>query len=353
MSNWNGVRVLVTGHTGFKGSWLCSRLLAAGARVTGFALPPSTDPSLFDLLGLARDVDSIVGDVRDAAAVAAAVRRADPQVVFHLAAQAIVLTSIDDPVTTFGTNVMGTVHVLDALRHAPSLEAVVVVTSDKCYANDDPERACAEDDALGGKEPYSASKACSELVTASYRHSFFAPRGTPVASARAGNVIGGGDWSRGRIVPDIARAVADGREPVLRYPGAIRPWQHVLDAISGYVVLAEFMRAGADVSRAWNFGPDETSIRTAAEVATRFLTLWGKAPDFRIDTSGSEHEALSLRLDSARSKRALGWVPTLPFDDAVDWTAAWYRAWHDGDDLRAMTAQQLERHATLMLSETR
>jgi CDP-glucose 4,6-dehydratase len=346
MNDWHGARVLVTGHTGFKGSWLCEWLLAAGAHVTGFALPPSTDPNLFSVLGLADRVDSRTGDIRDASAVDAVVRDAQPHVVFHLAAQALVLQSIIDPVSTFATNVMGTAHVLDAVRRTPCVEAVVVVTSDKCYENVGWEWPYRENDAMGGKDPYSSSKGCAELVTSAFRRTYFTS-GARVASARAGNVIGGGDWSRDRIIPDIARALHADAEPVLRFPNAIRPWQHVLDAIAGYTLLAERLRAGDDVAAGWNFGPDESSVCTAAEVAERFMTAWGRRPSYRIDTAGAEFEALSLRLDSSLARRVLRWSSALTLEDAIEWTASWYRDWHDGGDLRALTATQLQRYMHL------
>jgi CDP-glucose 4,6-dehydratase len=346
VSGWHGARVLVTGHTGFKGSWLCEWLLAHGATVTGFALEPATNPNLFSLLGLAERVDSIVGDVRDAAAVDAAVRHAKPDIVFHLAAQAIVLQSIVDPISTFATNVMGTAHLLDAVRRSEGIEAVVIVTSDKCYENVGWEWPYRENDPMGGKDPYSSSKGCAELVTSAFRRTYFAG-GTRIGSARAGNVIGGGDWSRDRIIPDISRALSAGTEPVLRFPNAVRPWQHVLDAISGYTLLAERLREREDAAAGWNFGPDESSVCTAAEVAERFMTAWGRRPSYRVDAAGAEYEALSLRLDSSMARRILGWKSALTLDDAIDWTAAWYREAHDDGDVRELTAQQLQRYLQL------
>jgi CDP-glucose 4,6-dehydratase len=346
MYDWHGTRVLVTGHTGFKGSWLCEWLLAAGAQVTGFALEPSTEPNLFTVLGLGARMESVIGDIRDPAAVDAVLRRAEPTIVFHLAAQALVLTAIVDPIATFATNVMGTAHLLDAVRRAPSVEAVVVVTSDKCYENVGWEWPYRENDPMGGKDPYSSSKGCAELVTSAFRRTYF-NTGARVASARAGNVIGGGDWSRDRIIPDIARALSGDRDPVLRFPNAVRPWQHVLDAVAGYTLLAERLMEGEDVTTGWNFGPDESSACTAAEVAERFMTAWGRRPSYRIETAGAEHEAQFLRLDSSLARGILGWSSQLALDDAIQWTATWYREWHDGGDLRALTSSQLARYAAL------
>jgi CDP-glucose 4,6-dehydratase len=346
MQDWRGTRVLVTGHTGFKGSWLCEWLLAAGAEVSGFALEPATEPNLVSILGLRERTASFIGDVRDPEAVNDVLSRTQPEVVFHLAAQALVLASIAEPVETFATNVMGTVHVLDAVRRTPSVEAIVVVTSDKCYENSGSERPYRESDPMGGKDPYSSSKGCTELATTAFRRTYFTT-GTHVATARAGNVIGGGDWSTDRIVPDIARALAAGQEPVLRFPKAVRPWQHVLDAIAGYVLLAEGLRERDDLSTAWNFGPDESSIRTVAEVTEGFMTAWGVQPVYRVETPGAEFEARMLRLDSSFARGTLGWSPALPFDEAIAWTARWYRAWNDGGDLKALTAEQLRGYREL------
>jgi CDP-glucose 4,6-dehydratase len=346
MHDWRGRRVLVTGHTGFKGSWLCEWLLAAGAEVTGFALAADSEPNLFSILALAGRMDSVIGDVRDPAAVDAVLRRAKPDIVFHLAAQALVLASIVDPIATYATNIMGTAHVLDAVRRTPSVEIVVVVTSDKCYENVGLERPYRESDPMGGKDPYSSSKGCAELVTSAFRRTYFAT-GPRVASARAGNVIGGGDWSQDRIIPDLARALSAGKDPVLRSPNAVRPWQHVLDAIAGYVLLAERLREREDLASGWNFGPDESSMRTAGEVADGFMTAWGRRASYRIETASAEHDALLLLLDSSKARKILGWTPALSFEEAIEWTATWYREWHAGGDLRTLTAMQLQRYSQL------
>jgi CDP-glucose 4,6-dehydratase len=335
--------VAVTGHTGFKGAWLCEWLLRAGARVSGLALPPETSPSLFTLLRLGDRMASTFGDVRDAATVDAWLTAQRPSVVFHLAAQPLVLQSVADPVGTYATNVMGTVHVLDALRRTSSVTAAVVVTSDKCYENAGWDWPYRESDPMGGKDPYSSSKGAAELVVSAYRRTYF-ESGPAVASARAGNVIGGGDWSTDRIVPDIVRALEAGREPVLRFPRAVRPWQHVLDALAGYIRLAERLQSDRDAATGWNFGPAESSVRTVADLTEGFLAAWGTGGRHAYDPAGAKHDAASLRLDSSRARLHLGWQPKLDFDQAVAWTAEWYRGWHAGHDVAALAAGQLDRY---------
>jgi CDP-glucose 4,6-dehydratase len=342
VSLWRDVPVAVTGHTGFKGAWLCEWLLRAGARVNGLALPPETEPNLFELLRLGERMTSTFGDIRDRATVDAWMRAAEPVVVFHLAAQPIVLLSVEDPIGTYATNVMGTAHVLDAMRRVPTAAAAVIVTSDKCYENGGWDWPYRENDPMGGKDPYSSSKGCAELVAAAYRRTYFAT-GVAVATARAGNVIGGGDWSRDRIVPDIVRALVAGREPVLRFPGAIRPWQHVLDALAGYVRLAERLQTNRALAAGWNFGPAESSVRTVAELTDAFLAAWGAQRRHALDAAGAEHDAAALRLDSSRARLRLDWQPQLAFDEAVAWSAEWYRDWHAGHAPAAITQAQLER----------
>jgi CDP-glucose 4,6-dehydratase len=336
-TTWRGRRVFVTGHTGFKGSWLCASLVAAGARVSGFALAPETHPNMYDLAEFDREVDSTIGDVRNADDVAAAMVRAQPDVVFHLAAQPIVRVALADPVGTYATNIMGTVHVLDAVRTAPTVAAVVVVTSDKCYENTGRREPYDENDTLGGADPYSSSKGAAELVAAAYRRTYFAG-GPALATARAGNVIGGGDWSRDRLVPDIVRALVADRDPQLRYPGAMRPWQHVLDAIAGYELLAEHLLAeGSHFARSWNFGPAPYSECTVVDLAELFLAAWGTRHRPVIVSQTAPHEEAILRLDSDRARSELGWLPAHDLMSAVHATARWYRAWHDGDDVRERT----------------
>jgi len=336
---WRGRRVLLTGHTGFKGGWLALWLHEHGARVTGLALPVATDPSVFEQLAIGRRVDSRIGDVRDPATVAAAFAAARPEIVFHLAAQPIVRASYDDPLGTYTTNVVGSLNVLEAARRA-GVGAVVMVTTDKVYRNDGAGRAFREDDPLGGIDAYSASKACAELVTASYRAAF----GVPVVAARAGNVIGGGDRSADRIVPDIVRAWERGEPVVLRNPTAVRPWQHVADALSGYVLIAERLLDGTGVaSGAYNFGPPPGDRRSVADLARALIDGLGGGVGIEIvPRADGKEEAPTLALDPALAERELGWRQRYDVAAAAAATAAWYRAAGGGrDDLTALTLEQL------------
>lgn len=328
--SYAGRSVFVTGHTGFKGAWLSEWLGTMGAEVTGYALDPPTQPNLFEALDLGSRVRHVVADVRDRERLAAEVRAAQPSVIFHLAAQAIVRRAYAEPRETFETNIMGTVNVLEAARACPSVRAVVIVTSDKCYQNHETDQAFRETDAMGGRDPYSASKGCAELVTAAYRESFFAD-GAAVASARAGNVIGGGDWAEDRIIPDSARALAAGEPVVVRNPDAIRPWQHVLEPLSGYLRLgALLLRDGRRYEGAWNFGPaDQGDDRPVRWVVERFLADWGSGSwTTPPDTGRQPHEAHRLRLDSSRARDQLGWAPVWDAQTAVRRTATWYREYY-------------------------
>jgi CDP-glucose 4,6-dehydratase len=337
---WRGKRVLVTGHTGFKGAWLALALERLGAEVTGFALPPAGAPNLFTLAGLARSLRHVEGDLRSLAAVDAAM--AGAEVVLHLAAQSLVRYSYREPVETFATNLMGTVHVLDAARRAESVRAVIVVTTDKCYENREWPWGYRETDALGGHDPYAASKACAELATAAFRRSFFASRPL-VATARAGNVIGGGDWAEDRLVPDLVRAAQAGVTARLRHPSAVRPWQHVLDPLAGYLLLAELLcTRGAAIADAWNFGPADDDAIPAGALADRFCARWGGGARWAHDGSPQPHEAATLRLDCAKARGALGWRPRLALVDALDWTCDWYRAVASGADARTQTLAQID-----------
>jgi CDP-glucose 4,6-dehydratase len=336
---WRGRRVLLTGHTGFKGGWLALWLHEHGARVTGLALPVSTDPSVFDRLAIGRRIDSRIGDVRDPDAVAAAFAASQPELVFHLAAQPIVRTSYDDPVGTYTTNVVGSLNVLEAARRA-GVGGVVMVTTDKVYRNDGAGRAFREDDPLGGVDPYSSSKACAELVTASYRDTF----AVPVVAARAGNVIGGGDRSPDRIVPDIVRAWERGESVVLRNPAAVRPWQHVADALSGYVLIAQRLLDGTRVpSGAYNFGPPPVDRRSVAELATALIAGLGGGIGIEIvPRADGKEEAPTLSLDPSLAERELGWRQRYDVESAAAATAAWYRTAADAHaDLAELTLEQL------------
>jgi len=342
---WQGRRVLVTGHTGFKGGWLWLWLREMGAHVTGYALAPPSSPNLWEILG--DRATSIIGDVRDVDRVRDTVHRIDPQVVFHLAAQALVRESYRDPLGTFATNVLGTGSLLQACRELSALECVVVVTSDKVYENDGAGRPFAEDDRLGGHDPYSNSKACAELLTASFRESFFR-EGPPVATARAGNVIGGGDWSAERLIPDCVRALTARTQVTLRYPGAVRPWQHVLEPLEGYLALAEaLVRAPAATPRAVNFGPDAASFRQVREVVDGFSARFGGKPGWKLDASDHPAEARALTLSSALAERALGWRPRLEIGEALAWTADWYRAYAAKENMVSFSQMQIARYAAL------
>lgn len=344
-----GLRVFVTGHTGFKGAWLATWLNRLGADVTGYALEPPTRPSLFDALALGGRLRHVLADIRDPARLATEMVATRPSVVFHLAAQPLVRRAYAQPQETFATNVMGTVNVLEAARVCDSVKAVVVVTSDKCYQNLEVGRAFREDDAMGGRDPYSASKGCAELVTSAYRASFFGDPGCAVvASARAGNVIGGGDWADDRIVPDCVRALSTGGSIVVRNPDAVRPWQHVLEPLSGYLLLAALMlRDGPGYGEPWNFGPtDGDDSRPVRWVVERFLEEWGSGMWTSPAAPGAQpHEAHFLGVDSTKARERLGWAPVWDARSAVRHTAAWYRNWARDlsvADARELAAGQLE-----------
>ncbi|MGC3999839.1 MAG: CDP-glucose 4,6-dehydratase [Anaeromyxobacter sp.] len=328
-----GRRVLVTGHTGFKGSWLTAWLSELGAEVTGYALPPDTEPSIFGAIGAAALCRSITGDVRDADRLAREVAAFRPQVVFHLAAQPLVRRSYRDPLATFHTNVLGTANLLEAIRRSGHACAVVVVTTDKCYDNRESDLGYREDDRLGGHDPYAASKAAAELVVESYRRSFFPveQQAVRLASARAGNVIGGGDWSADRLVVDAVRALEAGRPVTVRNPRSVRPWQHVLEPLGGYLLLGAMLaratpdRAGA-LCQAWNFGPRPRDARSVGELATKLVEVWGSGAWEERPEPNGPHEARVLRLSIEKAERELGWTPRWPFDEAVKRTVEWYRA---------------------------
>jgi CDP-glucose 4,6-dehydratase len=344
---WRNRRVLLTGHTGFKGAWLCLWLQRLGAQVAGIALPPNTKPSLFDILGPWRGLDSRMLDIGDGAATAAAVEGSNAEVLIHMAAQALVLEAHRDPPATFATNIMGTAHVLEGSLRAKNLRAVLVVTTDKVYANAEHGRPFREDDPLGGDEPYAASKAAAELVTAAYRRKF-AASDKALASVRAGNVIGGGDWAEYRLIPDLVRALSAKDPTAIRNPQAVRPWQHVLDPLAGYLAYAERLAAGgADLPPALNLGPPAENSRTVADTLKQFLGHFPEHPGYRAAAATGAHEASLLRLDSALAQKRLGWRPRLNFADAVDWTAEWYRRHRDGDDMRAASLDQLTRYEAL------
>jgi len=342
---WAGKRVLLTGHTGFKGSWLSLWLAALGARVAGYALEPETTPSLFEQLRLRDTIDHSIADIRDLSAVRRRVAEVRPDVVFHMAAQPLVRRSYTEPVLTWQTNVMGTAHLLDALRDADQQCAVVIVTTDKVYENREWLHAYRETDRLGGHDPYSSSKAACELAVDSWRNSFFCS-GSPVriATARAGNVIGGGDWAEDRIMPDLARAIAAGRPLVVRNPDSVRPWQHVLDPLAGYMRLAERLFASDDLryQSAFNFGPDASGARTVRELVDLAFSTWPgtlEAPP----AGPAHHEAQLLTLANTKAGTMLGWTPTWGFNEAVGATVGWYRAHHHGATARELAVSDIQR----------
>jgi CDP-glucose 4,6-dehydratase len=339
---WRDRSVLVTGHTGFKGGWLATWLLDLGARVTGYALAPNTTPSYFVRCGLADRLTTHVADVRDAAALQAALAAARPRVVFHLAAQPIVRLSYQAPLETISVNVMGTATLLEAVRRTPSVEAVVVVTSDKCYENAERPEGYREDDRLGGHDPYSASKAAAELVATAYRRSFFAPPGPRVATVRAGNVIGGGDWAPDRLVPDAMRALMAGEPIRVRNAAAIRPWEHVLEPLGGYLRLAERLAADETYAGAWNFGPRDGDAVSVAALTDLIVGHWDGARWESRPEADAPHEAGLLHLDCSKARTQLGWHPELTLKEAVELTVAWYRAAAGTASERAMYGLSVE-----------
>ncbi len=340
-SYWHNRRVFVTGHTGFMGGWLCSYLQTRGAVVHGYALTPPTTPSFFATVGLGdRIASSTIGDIRDLPGLSAALKAANPEIIFHLAAQPLVLAAHADPVETFSTNVMGSVNLLEAARGLPGLKAVLLVTTDKVYANNNGDWPYREADTLGGKEPYSASKAASELVITAYQNSYFPELG--IASLRVGNIIGGGDWAANRLIPDAIRGFAKNQPLVLRNPSATRPWQHVLDPLPGYLALAEkLVENGRAYSGGWNFGPWQTDCRPVSDVATMLATEWGEGADVEIKPNSEIFEEKLLSLDSAKAISELGWSPRWPLQKALGQVVQWYKACDRDEDMWAVTQSQI------------
>lgn len=339
---WRDRRVFLTGHTGFKGSWLALWLARMGAHVTGYALP-ADDVSLFRMARVSDVITHVEGDIRDVAAVEAAMAECNPEVVFHLAAQPLVRESYVTPVETFSTNVQGTVHVLDACRRMPALKAIVCVTSDKCYENNEWVWPYREADPMGGHDPYSASKGAAELVIAAYRRSFF-EHGPLLASVRAGNVIGGGDWAKDRLIPDIVRALIQGDAPLIRSPGSIRPWQHVLEALGGYLLIAGRLLQGCEwAATPWNFGPADSDVQPVSWIADRLTAGWG-AQGWDSGNQFGPHEANILKLDCAKARSVLGWSPTLTLGDALAMIVDWHRPVAQGADPQKITYSQLDEY---------
>lgn len=353
-SFWKGRKVLLTGHTGFKGSWLSLWFEAFGAKVTGVALDPPTEPNLFQQAKVASSVRSYCVDIRDFVRLKSVMDECRPEVVIHMAAQSAVRRGYQEPIETYSSNVMGTVHLLEAVRQLRRPCVVVNVTSDKCYENRELRRGYREDEPMGGHDPYSNSKGCAELVTSAYRDSFFSPgalesHGVALASARAGNAIGGGDWTSDQLIPDLMRAFLAGRPCLIRSPGAIRPWQFVLEPLRGYLTLAEQLAEDPiKFASGWNFGPADQDARPVWWIADRLVQTWGGPAAWSQDQGSHPHEANFLKLDASKAKSELNWHPVLPLSETLDWIVEWYRAFQTGADLRALTCAQIERYEALL-----
>jgi CDP-glucose 4,6-dehydratase len=351
---WNGKRVFMTGHTGFKGGWLSLWLQQLGANLTGYSLPPSTSPSLFELANVADGMHSVIGDIRDSENLLSAMQNAKPEIVIHMAAQPLVRQSYVDPVETYSTNVMGTVYLFEAIRKTLSVRSVVNVTTDKCYENNEWIWPYRENEPIGGYDPYSNSKGCSELVTSSYRNSYFNPNhyqehGVALASARSGNVIGGGDWAADRLVPDIISAFAENKPAIIRNPNAIRPWQHVLEPLRGYLTLAEKLHAadGINFAQAFNFGPRSDDAKSVKWAVTKLAELWGDNASWQLDNASHPHEATNLKLDISKADHLLNWRPILSIEQAIELTVNWGRAWKSNTNLKEITTSQISEYQSL------
>lgn len=346
-SFWSGKKVFVTGHTGFKGSWLCLWLQQLGADVTGYALQPPTNPSLFEVAQVAQGMHSIIGDIRDGAALTRAMQTAVPDIVIHMAAQPLVRYSYSAPVETYATNVMGTVHLLEAVRNTSSVRAVVNVTSDKCYDNKEWVWGYRENEAMGGYDPYSSSKGCAELVASAYRNSYFNPakyneHRVALASGRAGNVIGGGDWADDRLIPDILRAISAGQPVIIRNPHAIRPWQHVLEPLAGYLQLAQKLyEDGVSYAEGWNFGPNDEDAQPVQWIVEQLTQQWGEGASWQLDQAEHPHEAHYLKLDCSKAKMRLDWQPRWSLATTLKMIVAWQHAYLAKEDMRLCTLNQI------------
>lgn len=354
---WQGKRVFLTGHTGFKGSWLSLWLQSLNAEVIGYALNPPTKPSLFEVAKVIDGMKSIVGDIRDMDSLQQAMHDAKPEIVIHMAAQPLVRYSYANPVETYATNVMGSVHLLEAVRNTKGVKAVVNVTSDKCYENREWPWGYREDDAMGGYDPYSNSKGCAELVAAAYRSSFFNPEhykehGVAIASARAGNVIGGGDWACDRLIPDFIRAIVSAETILIRSPDAIRPWQHVLEPLSGYLLLAEKLYTqGNQFAEAWNFGPSESDAKSVRWVVDQLVIKWGDGAGFKADKAlANLHEAHFLKLDCSKARMNLGWTPRWNAAEAIQRICKWHKAHLDGQDMKAYCLNEINQYQKTALT---
>lgn len=351
---WRSKRVLLTGHTGFKGSWMSLWLQSLGAQVTGYALNPPTQPSLFDEARLSEGMTSILGDIRDLQKLREVFKEHQPEIVFHMAAQPLVRYSYSEPVETYSTNVMGTVNLLEAVRHTPGVKAVVNITTDKCYENREWEWAYRENEPIGGFDPYSSSKGCAELVSAAYRSSFFNPNsyfkhGTAVATARAGNVIGGGDWAKDRLIPDILASFERGNIVNIRNPFSVRPWQHVLEPLRGYLTLAEQLyEHGTKFAEGWNFGPNEEDAKPVGWIAEKMVKIWAGNASWQNDVGEHPHEANYLKLDISKARKHLHWYPLLRLEDALQLVVEWSKERQLGADVRQLTLNQIRAYQHLI-----
>lgn len=350
---WRGKRVLMTGHTGFKGSWLSLWLQSMGAQVVGYAIAPPTKPSLFEVAEVGKGMTSIIGDIRDLEKLRAVFAEYKPEIVIHMAAQPLVRYSYIEPVETYSTNVMGTVNLLEAVRSTPSVKAVVNITSDKCYENREWVWGYRENEAMGGFDPYSSSKGCAELVASAYRNSYFHPdkyqqHGVAIASARAGNVIGGGDWAGDRLIPDILRAITEGKPVNIRSPHAIRPWQHVLEPLSGYLQLAQKLyEEGTAYAEGWNFGPSDEDAKPVQWIVERLTKAWGEGASWVLDGGGDHpHEAHYLKLDCSKAKVRLDWHPRWHLDETLDSIIRWNKQWLAGENMKKVSLQQIVDYQT-------
>lgn len=347
MGFWQGKRVFLTGHTGFKGSWLSLWLQQLGAEVTGFALPPPTQPSLFEVAGVERGMRSIIGDLREADSIKKAISDARPEVVIHMAAQPLVRYSYANPIETYSTNIMGLVHLFEAVRATSEVRALVNVTSDKCYENKEWPWGYRENEPMGGYDPYSSSKGCAELITTCYHNSYFNPEkyaehGVAIASGRAGNVIGGGDWALDRLIPDMFNAISKGESVQIRNPDAIRPWQHVLESLSGYLMLAEKLCThGPEYAGGWNFGPYDNDAKTVQWVVERLTQTWGEGAAWSQDGGSQPHEATYLKLDCSKARGRLDWRPRWDITQTMEKIVEWHKAYTRNEDMRSMTVAQI------------
>ncbi|MCP2730226.1 CDP-glucose 4,6-dehydratase [Limnofasciculus baicalensis] len=350
---WNGKKVLITGHTGFKGSWLSIWLQSLGAITIGYALSAPTEPSLFELANVERGMVSLVGDIRDLENLKAVMAQHQPEIVFHMAAQPLVRYSYRHPVETYTTNIIGTVNILEAVRHTPSVRTIVTITSDKCYQNKEWVWGYRESETLGGRDPYSSSKACAEIVISAYRDSYFSAADynrhrVALASARAGNVIGGGDWAVDRLIPDIMRSFMMGRSVLIRNPHATRPWQHVLQPLSGYLCVAEYLwKYGLKYAEAWNFGPNEEDAKPVVWIVEQLTKLWGNGATWELDGGHHPHEENYLKLDCSKAKNRLGWKPALSLEQTLEWIVDFYQSYLNKRNIRELVEDQINRYQSL------